>query len=299
MTRFLTLFLLLASAAPALADQQNYPFKLVYRQEAGKITALALNNGPAPMLVTVDLGKSVNVESDHASPILVVVKPSETVPVATVHAADKSKAFRLAVSYKFSIGDPDAVPDPAALYRLPFRDGQKIMIGQIRGGRITTHTGPDSEYAIDFDVPIGTPILAARKGVVVDIDQDYTEGGNDSRFKANHVLILQEDGTLAVYSHLAHNGAAVTMGQVVEAGTLIGTSGNTGYSSGPHLHFAVLTNTRTPDGTAKYLSRPVKFVNGSPAREIELAQDQVLVVNRSGKPAASVRAGSVEPAPIN
>ncbi len=299
MARFLTLLTLFAVATAALADQQSYPFKLAYRQGNGTVEILAQNNGPAPMLVTVDLGKSVNVSADHASPIIVVSKPNETLMVATVRATDSSKAFRLAVSYKFSIGDPDAVHDSGAVYLLPLRDGLKLMVGQVVGGKITTHTGPDSRYAVDFDVPIGSPVVAARSGIVVDIDQGYTAGGNDPKLKANHVLILQEDGTVAEYSHLSANRVTVNFGQKVEAGELIGYSGNTGYSSGPHLHFAVLTDTRTADGNAKYLSHPVRFVNGSLMQAIELAQDQVLVVKRSVSPAAAAAPARAEPAPVN
>lgn len=299
--QFLFLLAILFIAGPVLADQQTYPFKLVYQREGNGYAILAQNNGPAPMLVTVSLDKSVNVKADHASPITVVAKPNDTVPVATVRAADGSKPYRLSVSYKFAIGDPDAVPDPAAVYPLPFRDGQQVMVGQVLGGRITTHTGPDSKYAVDFDVPIGTPVLAARKGVVVDIDQGYTAGGNDPKLKANHVMILQEDGTLAAYSHLSANRVTVSFGQKVGAGALIGYSGNTGYSSGPHLHFAVLINTRALDGAAQYRSTPVKFMNGPSA--IELAQDQELVVSHGDKPilpTAPARAGaSAEPVPTN
>jgi len=274
---------ILLVAGPALADQQSYPFKLGYGAEAGGHVVMVQNNGPAPILATVSLDKSVNVKEDHASPIIVVVRPNKTLPVATVHAKDAAKAYRIAVSYKYSIGDPDAVQDPGATYRLPFEDGQAIRIGQVLGGRITTHTGPDSKYAVDFDVPIGTPVLAARRGVVVDMDQGYTEGGNDPRLKANHVLILQEDGTLAVYSHLSANSVKVAFGQKVETGTLIGYSGNTGYTTGPHLHFAVLINTRTPDGAAKYVSVPATFVNGAPSRAIKFSQDEELVVNYGGE----------------
>jgi hypothetical protein len=294
-TFFLWLFLV---ATPALADQQNYPFKMAYRAESGGQVVMVQNNGPALILATVNLDKSVNVKVDHASTIIAVVKPNETLPVATVRADDAAKGYRIAVSYKFAIGDPDAISDPATTYRIPFQDGQAIRIGQVLGGRITTHTGPDSKYAVDFDIPIGTPVLAARKGVVVDIDQGYTEGGNDPRLKANHVLILHEDGTLAVYSHLSANSVKVSFGQAVEAGTLIGYSGNTGYTTGPHLHFAVLTNTRTPDGAAKYVSVPATFVNDAPGKAVKFVQDEELVVNYSGKQRtpAGHTAASLQPA---
>jgi murein DD-endopeptidase MepM/ murein hydrolase activator NlpD len=283
MNRILLLLAILLAAKSSLADPQHYPFKLAFSAEPNGQVVMAQNDGPAPILATVKLLNPDNAIVDHPSPIVLVVKPKESMPIATVRRAVAGKDYRVSTSYKFSIGDPDALHDPAATYRLPFQDGQSIIIGQVSGGRITTHNAPDSQYAIDFSIPIGTSVLAARKGRVADIDQHFTKGGRDPSLKANHVLILHEDGTLGLYSHFSANRITVSIGQWIDAGTLIGYSGNTGYSTGPHLHFAVLTNTRTPDGAAKYISVPVTFVNDAPERAIQLFQDVKLVANYSGR----------------
>lgn len=283
MSRLLFLLATLLAANLTLADQQSYPFKLAIRSEQGGQVVIAKNDGPAPILATVNLLNPDNAIVDPVSPIVFVIKPKESVPIASIHGAVAGQHYRISTSYKFSIGDPDAHHDPAATYRLPFQDGQQVMIGQVPGGRITTHTAADLLYAVDFDVPIGTPVLAAREGRVVDVDQSFTKGGNDPALKANHVLILHEDGTLGIYSHLSANRITVSIGQWVEAGTLIGYSGNTGYSTGPHVHFAVLTNIRTPDGTAKYASIPVTFVNDGQNRRIQFSQDEMLVAKYSGR----------------
>jgi hypothetical protein len=277
MNRILVLLAILLAAKSSCADPQYYPFKLSMRAEAGGQVVMAQNEGPAPILATVHLRNPENAVIDQPSPMVLVVAPKESVPIASVHPVAAGKGYRVATSYKFSIGDPDAQHDPAATYHLPFRDGQTIKIGQVLGGRITTHNAQDSRYAIDFSIPVGTPILAARKGRVVDVDRIFTKGGTDPTLKANHVLILHEDGTLGLYSHFSANRINVTAGQWVEAGTLIGFSGNTGYSTGPHLHFAVLINTRTPDGIAKYTSIPVDFVNDPNGREVQFSQNETLV----------------------
>ncbi|MDD5058076.1 MAG: M23 family metallopeptidase [Sideroxydans sp.] len=279
MSRFLFVLLILLFTNSTCADPQLYPFKLSFRAEPGKQIVMAQNNGPAPILATVHLLNPQNAIVDTPSPIVTVVPPQASIPIASVHGAVAGKGYRVSTSFKYSIGDPDAVHDPAATYRLPFQDGQTIMIGQVIGGRITTHRAPDSRYAVDFSIPVGTPILASRKGRIVDVDQNFTRGGNDPALKANHVLILHEDGTLGMYSHFSANRINVSIGQWVEEGTLLGYSGNTGYSTGPHLHFAVLTNTRTADGTAKYISVPVTFVNETPVQKIQFTQDQQLVAH--------------------
>jgi murein DD-endopeptidase MepM/ murein hydrolase activator NlpD len=71
----------------------------------------------------------------------------------------------------------------------------------------------------------------------------------------NYVLIRHEDGTLGHYCHLQKGGCLVKVGQTVAAGEAIAHSGNTGFSSGPHLHFCVF---KTKNGRER-ASVPVKF----------------------------------------
>ncbi len=110
---------------------------------------------------------------------------------------------------------------------------------------IVTHTDPSSQYAIDFAMPIGTHVDAARGGVVIEIASDFFEAGVDAAKdgpRANVVRILHDDGTMSLYGHLNWNSIRVVPGQRVERGEYIADSGNTGFSTGPHLHFVVQRN---------------------------------------------------------
>jgi murein DD-endopeptidase MepM/ murein hydrolase activator NlpD len=112
-------------------------------------------------------------------------------------------------------------------------------VGQASHGSFS-HNGT-STYAIDFTVPEGTLIVAAREGRVLATRSDSDVGCEDASCldDGNYVIVDHGDGTTARYWHLQHEGALVEPGDTVCAGDLIGRSGNTGWSTVPHLHFVV------------------------------------------------------------
>ena len=107
-------------------------------------------------------------------------------------------------------------------------------------------------------MPIGTPVYAARSGIVLEAEDDFYNGGSNKAYtsEANNIRILHDDGSMAVYAHLELEKAQVHPGMEVEAGQLIGYSGNTGFSTGPHLHFAVQINKGM-----ELVSVPFTFIN--------------------------------------
>jgi murein DD-endopeptidase MepM/ murein hydrolase activator NlpD len=146
-------------------------------------------------------------------------------------------------SWRAVLGKPGAVHQPRQPYRAPFALGSSFRVSQAYPSRLT-HTTPDSQYAVDIAVPDGTPIYAAREGVVINVRHDSFRGGADAAMidQANMVEILHDDGTIGLYAHLHWESLRVRPGQSVLRGQYIANSGNTGLSTGPHLHFAVLRN---------------------------------------------------------
>ena len=137
-------------------------------------------------------------------------------------------------------GDMSVTSD-AYVYGLPWRAGETYTCGNGWNG-FGAHQG-DYGHAVDFLMPEGTPVLASRDGVVFATENRYSQGGNDPALgdKANYVYIRHDNGTYGRYLHFRQGGVEVQVGQPVRRGQLIGYSGNTGWSTDPHLHFDVMT----------------------------------------------------------
>jgi len=168
-----------------------------------------------------------------------------------IKAYVKSKSKKLVIKYftskgkysvksKFSyvMGNKNARHNDSYLYSLPFKTGSTYKLSQGFNGKFS-HKG-NSLYALDFSMPIGTKVYAIREGVVVKLKEDSTKSGNKDNIKdANYLTVKHNDGTYSKYAHLKYNGVEVKIGDKIKRGQFIAYSGNTGYSSGPHLHFLV------------------------------------------------------------
>lgn len=107
--------------------------------------------------------------------------------------------------------------------------------GAPRSGGLRRHAG------VDYAVPTGTPVLAARAGRV-------TYAGSSSGYGLR-VDLDHGEGISTRYAHLSK--ISVRLGQTVAAGAAVGLSGNTGESTGPHLHFELRRNGVAVDPTSK------------------------------------------------
>lgn len=211
-----------------IPTENGYDFYLVNRAPNANITRS----------ITLNLSLK-NLKSDLVFPQYYVLRSSEPIRVTQLAVENETKEIFYSVSILDYFGDWDRTHDDSVTYSLPFPKGIRSRIGQGYNGHFT-HVGA-LQYSIDFTLPIGTPIHSARRGRVVQVVKKYTEGGirNDLLSKANSILIQHDDGTIGNYAHLKKDGVVVNEGDYVEEGQLIGYSGNTGYSQGPHLHFEV------------------------------------------------------------
>ena len=192
----------------------------------------------ADVTVTIEM-ELVNLVSPEKLPYTATIPPRSKVKMFSVSPSDSAQDSSWSYTYYATWGSLNVAHDDTYIYHLPYRPGEAFPVSQGFHGKYS-HTGGDC-FSIDFKMPEGTPVLAAREGVVVGIKDDSDIGGSDKKFEwdANYVLIKHSDGTLGHYVHLKKDGVRVKLGQTVSAGDVIALSGNTGHSTGPHLHFAV------------------------------------------------------------
>ena len=143
-------------------------------------------------------------------------------------------------SYTWQYGRMLTVTPASYSYQLPYRDGPYQVL-QGAHGAFSHNIGTADAEAIDWAMPVGTRIYPARAGTVIGLRSDCIVGGPDKSLMAdcNYVIVKHDDGTMAEYLHIQHNGVLVHLGDHVTTDQPIALSGNTGYTTEPHLHFAV------------------------------------------------------------
>lgn len=218
------------------------------------------NFGSVSAVMWVD---AENTYSNTSLPTRFVIKTSEKRVAFVLSPQDRTKPSRFKVYVSTMFGDAYAEHNPRAKYRFPFSDGITTRVTQSFGD-MGSHKAMKTPHAVDFAMPIGTPVVAAREGVVVAVKNDSSVGGNDISFtnKGNYVYIQHDDGTVAKYLHLAKGNSPVYTGMKVSAGEKIGYSGNTGFSSSPHLHFEIFKPIYTASSILEGESLPVHFTSG-------------------------------------
>ncbi len=241
----------------ARAPDTTGPMIRIERRDATDGTSLVVTNEFfGPVEVGVLLSDLVNIAEQTKSRGRYLLPARSEVSILDVKPVDASRPWSFEIYYHGALGDPSSEHRPSEPYRIPFARSTTYRVSQAYPGRYS-HKESSSQYAIDFALPIGTKVYAARSGVIIDIATNFFTSGTDLKKdgrRANLVRVLHEDGTMAMYAHLQWDSIRVRPGDRVQRGEYIASSGNTGFSTGPHLHFDVQRN-----AGMKIISIPVQF----------------------------------------
>jgi len=196
----------------------------------------ATNNELYAISVSLDLNLTNLLFSENQKKIFVIPAKSEKFKVGELTGAENSIRYDFSFKFKSTMGDVTITKyEKSFLYDLPFQKGKSYKLFQGYNGSFSHQ----NENAIDFTMPEGSEVIAARDGIVVKVVKNNTESCPREECKKynNFIMIMHSDGTFANYGHIKYNGTNLNIGDNVKKGNVIAYSGNVGYSSGPHLHF--------------------------------------------------------------
>ncbi len=246
MKNIFVLLSIIVLTLPTFAQDSNEPFEVynVRNEEDGSAVVYATNKYPCDESVLIEFNTLKNMEADVDLPFRGVIPAGvKAYKLFTLTIKDPYKESGLGYVTKFCHGDVfKGEHDNKYVYTIPYQDGEQYPIGQAYGGKFS-HYMKGKTHAIDFTMDEGTPICAAREGVVIFVKDDSNKNGKTIKFQnyGNYITIYHEDGSMANYFHIKKSGSKVKIGDKVNAGEIIALSGNTGWSSGPHLHFQVFS----------------------------------------------------------
>lgn len=225
--------------------------------KSGGIEFEAENLNPYRVTLTLDFESITNLQTSIRLPLTIELVGQSKKKILVLNRIDRTKAVDYRSTYGWVRGSPFVKHNDDYVYALPFAKGANVRVSQGYNGD-TSHKGL-SAYAIDFPLPQGTPIYAAREGIVVGAEVSNTIGGASPEYRqyANYVIVEHNDGTMGNYYHLKQGGTAVRIGDKVTKGQLIAYSGNTGYTTAPHLHFSV--SKVDPVSMRRPMNLPVKI----------------------------------------
>ncbi|SNR75384.1 M23 family metallopeptidase [Dokdonia pacifica] len=216
----------------------KHDVKVYYERNDNGYTIYADNNEYCP--VTIQLEFTVtNLSLKDPNNNLYVIQPRQKKQLVTqLTVTQKNKGYKLSYTSWTNYGDATKnTYDHDYAYDLPYAKGQSFKVHQGYNGTFSHY----NKNALDFDMSIGSAIHAVRNGVVIKIVTQHHQncGTKECKKYNNHIIIYHSDGTFAEYTHLKQNGVTVALGDIIKQGQLIGYSGNTGWSTGPHLHLEV------------------------------------------------------------
>ncbi len=227
-------FVLFILIAPHYIFAQNV--NIFQEQNQNVYSIYGTNKEFYPVSVSLEFNLTNMKFSEDANKILVVPAKTDKYKFGDISVINKSSQYKFSYRFKTAMGDLNlANTQQTFAYELPFPKGKNVKVYQGYNGTFSHQ----DQNALDFSMPDGTDVLAARGGTIVQIVQNNTEACPREECKKynNYVTVMHDDGTFAYYAHIQYNSVKVKLGDKIKTGNIIASSGNVGWTNGPHLHF--------------------------------------------------------------
>ncbi|KQX45664.1 MULTISPECIES: M23 family metallopeptidase [unclassified Streptomyces] len=204
---------------------------------AARVTVVALAAAGLGASLVAGAGSAFAAEGKAAAPVALTASAAVSAQAeAQAHVAAQVKAAAAKANAKTVAVKAVAAQHVVTAKKAPSWvkpvSAYTLSASYNQGGAMWAH----KHSGQDFAVPTGTPVKAAAAGTVVKAGPN---GGGDGPAYGNAIVVKHANGKYSQYAHLSK--IKVKIGQKVGAGQQIALSGNTGNSSGPHLHFEIRT----------------------------------------------------------
>lgn len=242
--------------------QQQQQLKInLYNEKGENSFKILVDNDefcPVSMKIDLDLNNMASSQGNHK--IFVIPAKTKGFLITTLQAIKANGGGGFKTQSLANYGDVTITQTPDYTYSLPFQKGKTYIVDQGYNGRFSHF----NENSIDFTMPVGAEVLAARDGVVIKVVEENNQSCPERSCASfnNYILVYHKDGTFAQYVHLKQNGALVKEGDVVKENDVIGYSGQTGWANGPHLHFMVFLTRLNGSETRETLRTKFKIDDG-------------------------------------
>jgi murein DD-endopeptidase MepM/ murein hydrolase activator NlpD len=229
--------LLLVFGMTGFSQQQQLKTNLYSEKIQNGYNVLVDNDEFCPVSMKIDMELNNISSSSGNHKIFVVPAKTKGFVITKLQIIKPNGGGGYKTKSQQNYGDATATHPIDYSYSLPFQKGESFAVHQGYNGNFSHQ----NENSLDFTMPIGTEVLAARDGIVVKVVENNNQHCPDRSCASynNYILVYHNDGTFANYVHLRLNGALVKEGDTVKQNEVIGYSGDTGWANGPHLHFMV------------------------------------------------------------
>lgn len=220
-----------------ILTQAQVDIKIFTENKSNGAIIYASNNEFCPVSLSLSLNLTNMFFTQEQDKILVIPGRTEKFKLGELSILTRGEKYKFSYQSHYNLGDVNISSyDTAYEYDLPFAKGMKFLLFQGYNGSFSHQY----ENALDFTMPEGTEVLSAREGIVIKVVDDNSESCPQQECIKynNYITVYHADGTFANYLHIKYKGSKVKPGDNVKKGQVIALSGNTGFSSGPHLHFS-------------------------------------------------------------